>query len=572
MARSSIRTRLLFVFVLVVGGTGAGTMILVENRLAEDLVTVLDARLSKQASAIANQLTAANHPHNLTIKLGAAAGVRVTVVGSDGLIQADSVEADTIGRPIGDAPEIAWVRKHGGKHRAIRQLHYDTSPEYMIAVPAALDRVVRLSVPIDDINRTRARMRNRLLGGFGAGVLGSLVLGVLLIRAITRPLASMTRTAERMAEGDYAASAPTKAGGEMGVLANAMNKMAAEIRARIGELTEQRDMLSTVFGEMVEGVIVIDDAGKVVMVNAAAKPLVGDGPLPQGVQALVERALAGEEADGELELVGRVVRASARKLPDTRDAIVVLYDVTRIRALENIRREFLSNVAHELRTPVTSISGYAETLLGAGDTIDAELRTEFLQTIHRNAQRIAGLVSDLLVLDTLEARDQAVGERVPIALAQVAKDAAKTTRGAIPTADVEIAIAPALAVLGTRVGLDHVIQNLVDNAVKYAKTKVVVAASVIAPGRVRLTVSDRGPGIPVGQEERVFERFYRLDAGRSSDRGGSGLGLAIVKSQVEAMGGTIRVEQNEPGARFVVELDAAPDATTDPDATQGESS
>ncbi|MCX5743656.1 MAG: ATP-binding protein, partial [Proteobacteria bacterium] len=228
------------------------------------------------------------------------------------------------------------------------------------------------------------------------------------------------------------------------------------------------------------------------------------------------------------------------------------------RALEDVRREFLSNVAHELRTPVTSISGYAETLLGAGTTIDAETSREFLQTIHRNAQRISSLVSDLLVLDTLEARDRAVGERIVVSLATCALDAARTTRGAIPTADIEIAIAPELAVLGTRDGLDHVIQNLVDNAVKYARTKVVVAAAPMpgTPHRIQLTVTDRGPGIPVGHEERVFERFYRLDAGRSSDRGGSGLGLAIVKSQVEAMGGTIRVEQNAPGARFVVELDA----------------
>jgi len=271
---------------------------------------------------------------------------------------------------------------------------------------------------------------------------------------------------------------------------------------------------------------------------------------------------------------------------------VVLYDVTRMRALEAVRREFLSNAAHELRTPVTSISGYAETLLGGG--VDAETSKEFLQTIHRNAERITALVRDLVLLDTLGGREGVVVERRAIGLLQVVGDAARTARGVTPGAQIEVDVPPDLAVLGTREGLDHAVQNLIDNAIKYGgDTKVTVTAQVIeAPastqaalrararteqsaagtperpplaaggagtrhGRVRLAIADRGPGIPPGQEERIFERFYRIDAGRSRDRGGSGLGLAIVKSQIEAMGGRVWVEPNEPGARFVVELDQA---------------
>lgn len=233
----------------------------------------------------------------------------------------------------------------------------------------------------------------------------------------------------------------------------------------------------------------------------------------------------------------------------------MLYDVTRLRALEAVRREFLSNAAHELRTPVTSISGYAETLLGGA--VDAETSKEFLQTIHRNAQRIASLVSDLVLLDTLGGRSSVVSDRVSVALAQVVTDAARTTKGIAPGAQIEIDVAPELSVLATRDGLDHVVQNLVDNAVKYGGSTPVTVRAEKRAGRVTLTVRDRGPGIPAGQEERIFERFYRIDAGRSRAVGGSGLGLAIVKSQVEAMGGRVWVEAAEPGARFVVELDAA---------------
>jgi len=322
----------------------------------------------------------------------------------------------------------------------------------------------------------------------------------------------------------------------------------------VTELTQQRDLLSVVFGGLVEGVVVIDRAGAVVLRNEAATPLVGEGELPAPLRSLIDRALRGEQADAELVLLGREVRASARPLGEP-GAIVVLYDVTRMRALESVRRDFLSNAAHELRTPVTSISGYAETLLGGG--VDAETSKEFLQTIHRNAQRIASLVSDLLVLDTLGGRPAIVGERVTVTLAQAVNDAARTTKGVTPGAQIDVEVAAELAVLATREGLDHVVQNLIDNAVKYGGGTPVTIRAERHGERVRLTVTDHGPGIPDGQQDRIFERFYRIDAGRSRAVGGSGLGLAIVKSQVEAMGGQVWVEDAKPGARFVVELDAA---------------
>ena len=161
------------------------------------------------------------------------------------------------------------------------------------------------------------------------------------------------------------------------------------------------------------------------------------------------------------------------------------------------------------------------------------------------------------MLDTLEGRAEAVGSRAPVALADVVGDAARTARGVTPAARIDVEVADGLSVLGTREGLDHIVQNLIDNAVKYGNdTPVTVRADRIGR-RVRLAVADRGPGIPDGQEHRIFERFYRLDAGRSRNQGGSGLGLAIVKSQIEAIGGRVWVEHASPGARFVVELDAA---------------
>lgn len=552
--RSSLRNRLLLTFLALVVVVGGGTLLAIESTLADDLTASLLTRMTKQGRAVAGWLVAADHPDRLALRLADVTGTRITIIGADGLIQGDTKEPSTVGRPVGEAWEVSRARR-GEVGRAIRQLRDDEPQQYLVAVPVDHDRVVRLAVPLDDVLDTRTRMRNRLLVGAGFGFVGCLLLSWIFIRALTRPLQAMTHGAEKLARGDYEVPLPIDSGGELGVLARAMNRMTSEVRARVGELTEQRDLLSVVFGGLVEGVVVVRRDGSVALVNDAAKPLVGEGTaLPAPLLPLVTRALAGDQADAELELVGRAVRASARPLGDP-GAIVVLYDVTRLRSLEAVRREFLSNAAHELRTPVTSISGYAETLLSGG--VDHETSQEFLTTIHRNAQRIAALVADLLVLDTLEGRAERVGTRTSIVLAQVVSDAARTARGVIPRAQIEVEVADGLAVLATREGLDHIVQNLIDNAIKYGNdTPVSVRAQRIGK-RVQLTISDRGPGIPEGHEERVFERFYRLDAGRSRDQGGSGLGLAIVKSQIEAIGGRVWVEQASPGARFVVELDAA---------------
>lgn len=568
--RVSLRNKLVALFCVLVVVVGAFTMYWIERTLADDLVHALDTRLSNQGRAVAKWLTIAGHVDRLTPRLAEVTGTRLTIVGADGIVQGDSHDPALVGKPLGEALEVDEARR-GEVSRAVRELAPDQPTQYLVAVPAELGRVIRLAVPLGDILDTRARMRNRLIVGFGFGFVGALFLSWIFVRAVTRPIQSMTRTAESLAAGEYDIEPPaaaTEAGGELGVLARAMMHMAGEVKARVHELTEQRDLLSVVVGGLVEGVVVVDPEGKIVIANAAARPLIGH-ELPPPIVKLVEQARRGEQPEQELELVGRTVRASARPLrppgraptePSApaslrrRAVIVVLYDITRMRALEAVRRDFLSNAAHELRTPVTSISGYAETLLAGG--VPPELSKEFITTIHRNARRIADMVSDLLVLDTLGGRATVVGERVPVKLVEVVDDAVRTAKGVKPGAQIDVEVGD-LAVLGTREGLEHVVQNLIDNAVKYGKDAKVTVRATAADGRVRLTIEDGGPGIPKGHEERIFERFYRIDPGRSRDQGGTGLGLAIVKSHVEAMGGRVWFEHAEPGARFVIELDAA---------------
>ena len=574
----SVRARLVATYVALVAVVGGVALFVLERSLARDLETTLDNRMRGQAAAVAAWFENGGHPDRLAPRFGALVDARVTIVGPDGIVQGDSLEEPDVGRPIGYAPEIADARTARAEigddadddaaiGRAERAMEPGGPVQYLVAVAAKDHRVVRLAVPRQELATLRARMRDRLLIGFALAMAVALALGLLAVRAVTRPLAEMTRTAARLAAGDYDVPAPAghDAPDELGLLSRTLTSLAGEVKRRVGELTEQRDLLSAVIGGLVEGVVVVAGDGTVALANPAARALIGDGGLPPAVAARVEAARRGParpdddlENDLEIRLRDREVRVSARPLAEAGGAIAVLYDVTRLRALEEVRREFLANAAHELRTPITAISGYAETLEAGG--VDDATGREFLGVIARNATRIARLVDDLLVLERIEARAEAVEERAPVPLGPVVDDAIRTARAAAPDAppaiDAEIA-ADAIA-LASRAGLDHVVQNLVDNAIRHGGGAATVRARR-AGARVVLEVTDRGPGIAPEHQDRVFERFYRVDpAGGGPRTPGSGLGLAIVKRQVDAMGGSVRVVSAPgQGATFVVELDAA---------------
>ncbi|HEX8115031.1 MAG TPA: HAMP domain-containing protein, partial [Kofleriaceae bacterium] len=290
--RSSLRNRLLITFLALVVIVGTGTLFAIERTLAGDLTASLDSRMTMQAREAAGWLSNAGHLDRLAPRLAAAMGTRITIVDAEGLVLGDSHEPEAVGRPVGDAWEVSRARQ-GEVGHAIRTLKSDEPPQYLVAVPADEGMVIRLAVPLGDLVLTRARMRNRLLVGFGFGFLGCLVLSFIFIRALTRPLQQMTHTAEKLARGDYEAPPPPiDSGGELGVLARAMDRMAGEVKSRVGELTEQRDLLSVVFGGLVEGVIVVGRDRRIALVNDAARPLIGGGSeLPDRLAPLVTRAL-----------------------------------------------------------------------------------------------------------------------------------------------------------------------------------------------------------------------------------------------------------------------------------------
>jgi len=557
----SIRTRLLFGFVAIVLVVAVTTFGLLDRTLGDDLEGDVDQRLHSQALGVERWLDVAGHVARLAPRLGAVVGARLTIIGADGVVQADSEQAADVGHAVGNAPEVATA--HAGRvGRATRRLTVDGATSYALAIRADDGRVIRLSVPTAGLAATRRALRLRLALASLVGLAVAIGLGLLVIRAIVQPLRAMTVAASRVARGDYEIGPAATGGDELGVLSRALVGLADEVKAQVGALTRERDLSLAVIGAMVEGVVVVDGAGAVVLSNPAADMLLDRDAVPGPVDERLTAARGGASIDGEIALRGRTVAISARPLVQTRGAVAVLHDVTRLRGLEELRREFLANAAHELRTPVTAIAGFAETLLD--DALPAAMRREFVGTIARNAERIARLVAGLLELERLDTRAAAAGPRQMVALAEVVDDAVRAAAAARPGAPaVTVEVAAELTVQGDRDRLEHVIQNLIDNAVKHGGPPVTVRAALVGD-RVRVVVEDHGAGIPPDELARIFERFYRGAGARRGD--GSGLGLAIARSAALAMGGELTAESTlGRGTRFVLELDRgrarAPTAT-----------
>jgi len=316
-------------------------------------------------------------------------------------------------------------------------------------------------------------------------------------------------------------------------------------------------------------VLVLDRDGVVVLANPAAElilePDLAGKPLSRavtdaGLRAVIERAArSGETSEVEVETGGRALAVYVRPLAtEGGGAVTVVRDMTRLRRLLLVRRDFVANMSHELRTPVTAIQGYSETLLQG--TRNPDMQRQFLEIIYRHARRIGALVDGLLALSELEARppEQAVRAAVEVSSAASHMQATLRDRALQLGASIEVDVAPDVVVRGDPVGLEQVLENLVDNAMKYAKERAHVRVSgARRDGRVLIEVHDDGPGIPAEHLPRLFERFYRVDAGRTRERGGTGLGLAIVKHLVESMGGTIDVRSEAgAGTTFRVDLPA----------------
>jgi two-component system phosphate regulon sensor histidine kinase PhoR len=392
---------------------------------------------------------------------------------------------------------------------------------------------------------------------------------------IARAAADLTEVARGIASGNLEIRAPGQDQGELGELGRALDQVAEELATTLTELTVERDRLRGVMAGMEEGVLLLDERGHIALINTALREMLLLGNDAVGktqleairhadLKELIDAAREGAEPmTGEIELGGlkpRRLLVRAAQLPGNEEQIFAVFvDVTEVRKLESMRRDFVANVSHELRTPVTAIRSAAETLQTAPPD-DPAVQDMFIGIVARNAERLHDLVEDLLDLSRIESQKLKLALE-PLDTRAVFEQVASLFRERADRKHVELVPeAPAgLRVLADRRALEHVLTNLVDNAVKYCgEYSRVILRSEEHGGELRLSVQDEGPGIEERHLPRLFERFYRVDAGRSRELGGTGLGLSIVKHLTEAMGGTVGVTSKPgSGTTFVVTLKKA---------------
>jgi two-component system phosphate regulon sensor histidine kinase PhoR len=448
-----------------------------------------------------------------------------------------------------------------------------TAIAHAFLIPAAVGRMTAESA--QQIELAKGDVRQLIWIGSAVALVVAFVFTNIVTRRISAAVGGLTDAAKRMTEGDLAVRTRLDGQDELSELGHALDRMAGSLSTTMGQLRAERDLQRRILEAMQEGVVVVDREGHIVLVNPAVRAMLLIGA--EAVGKLLIETVRHAELDellaeareshfatpAEIELPGLkprrlLVHASPLSGDDER-LLVVFVDVTDLRRLESLRRDFVANASHELRTPIAAVRSATETL-HSGALDDPPAAARFIDIIERNAQRLQSLVEDMLDLSKLESNEfklkrerVELGSVVPIVLALFRERADK--KGVRLTAEMP---GQPIAIEGDPRALEHVLSNLVDNAVKYCPSgSRVVVSAVREDDRVRLVVSDTGPGIPAEHLPRLFERFYRVDAGRSRELGGTGLGLSIVKHMVEAMRGAVSVDsQVGKGSTFTVSLGA----------------
>jgi two-component system, OmpR family, phosphate regulon sensor histidine kinase PhoR len=514
-------------------------------------------------------LSAASPADNLELREWtaqlAAGGVRVTVITSDGKVVADSQHDPQSSENPDNRPEIREVLKTG-EGRFIR--HSDTLNRdvlyYVVRqnIPGGPPAALCFSLPLETGGDTLGSFRRSLWLASFIILLIAGAASLLVSRAFSVRVDRLQEFSRRVARGDFRPLPADGSGDALEELCIALNQTAARLDLTIHTLTEERNLSSAILGSMVEGVAVVNGAERLVFANPGFTEILGLDRPPQSGSALVEivrqtelieavRQILKGETRVEAEIVTGTLRqhffaatVAAVRAGDTSGAVIVLHDITDLRKLERVRRDFVANVSHEFKTPLTAIQGFAETLL-AGAIDDAQNRGRFLEIILEHARRLARLTDDLLKLSKMDAERLEL-EMHNVSVSQLIESCFETAQRRAAQKDIRMSVdipENLPEIVGDRRRLAEVLQNLLDNATQYtlAGGQIVLSAEA-GKDEVIFTVSDTGIGIPKADQPRIFERFYRVDAARSREAGGTGLGLAIAKHLVEVHDGRIWVE------------------------------
>ncbi|GAB4293500.1 MAG: phosphate regulon sensor histidine kinase PhoR [Desulfuromonadia bacterium] len=507
--------------------------------------------------------------------LGNLVSARITIISPEGFVLADSaVTSDRLPSIENHRtrPEVADALLHG-KGDAIR--FSDTVRQRMLYVAIRSDepplRIVRLALPLTTIDSLRRGAISALLPLLLLLLGGALALSAIFARLVSHPLSRMAEAADRLGGEEWTLEIPLTGCDEVAQLGRTLNRMGRRIQEQITSLAETTREMETIVQTMGEGLLLLDRWGSVLLANDSFRRHFGITADPRG-KRLFELCRNPDlldlwhlhiqnptEQTAEVHLPsGTTLHTHLVPLPDREGAVAVFLDITERKRLEQVRKDFVANVSHELKTPVSVIKGYAETLLSEGMvTRDPESAKRFIATIHEHAERLASLIRDILTLSRMESSR----ETIPLSPLDIAEPIAAavgivTPRAREKSLSIDTSRVVSARVAGHRQHLEQAILNLLDNAVTYTPVggKITVSVTTGANG-CQVSVTDTGIGIPSEHLPRIFERFYRVDPSRSREEGGTGLGLAIVKHIVTLHGGSVTVESSPgSGSRFTILL------------------
>ena len=495
----------------------------------------------------------------------AASGARLTVITAGGHVLADSGSDPATMENHAGRPEIRDAFAKGDGFSVRRSVTVNRDMQYYAVrySPAGGSPVVlRFALPVRAADDEVWALRRRLW-------LSSLVMlvvagtaSLLISRSFASRVERLQSFSRRVADGDFRPIEADRSGDALEALAASLNDSASRLDRAIRTLTEERNLSSAILGSMVEGVAVVNSNERLLFANDGFAGILELDAPPKSGSSLVEivrqtelieavRAVVAGAPRVEVEISTGTLRqrifavtvASVRAM-ETSGAVIVLHDITDLRKLERIRRDFVANVSHEFKTPLTAIQGFAETLL-AGAMDDPQNRIRFLQIILEHSRRLARLTDDLLELSKMDA-DRLDLELHRLSVSQFVQSCMETTQRSAQEKNLYVSVdlqgsLPDIA--ADRRRLAEVLQNLLDNAIQYTPSGGKIKVSAVSDGEeVTFTVSDTGIGIPKVDQPRIFERFYRVDVARSREVGGTGLGLSIAKHLVEAHGGRIWVD------------------------------
>jgi two-component system phosphate regulon sensor histidine kinase PhoR len=536
-----------------------------EARLAAELLSHRaaagsPAELQEQALAIARDIDA-----------------RVTLIAADGRVVGDSSQEEAEVAHLenhGARPEVAAARQTG---IGISSRSSATLGTDMLYVAAAVRHpsiaTVRLALPLTEIRRQLLTIWRVALYALALSVIGAFAMAWLASSLLVRRLVRVATGARRYAAGDPAALPVDYGDDEIGTVSRVLEAVVRQVSERAADLTRDRARMEAILAGMIEGVVVIDGAGRVQLVNAAALRMlriegnvigrhylecVRQPAVVSQLEAVAEKPAPAAAPpivrEGSTVFVARAAPVMTGAAAP--GAVLVLHDITDLYRADQIRRDFVANVSHELRTPLTAIRGYVEALYD--EPADPEERRRFLDVIARHTGRMERLTQDLLRLARLDA-GQEPPEYAPCNVRDLLDGVVDDLQANVARKQqrVDLAVDSSLDTIVTDPQQLHdALRNLVENAVNYSPAGSTIGIGVQRhDNRVAIAVTDQGPGIPRADLSRVFERFYRIDKARSPESGGTGLGLAIVKHIVERMDGSVRAENGSGGgAVFTIEL------------------